>query len=58
MTPLVGSPGATSRPRGAFRLTLPVGSYRIIEGICGVARRVDVRGGQTSSVTLRIPNAC
>lgn len=49
---------AVTVPRGRFRMTLAPGTYRIIEGICGVSKRVAVHGGTTTPVTLAIPNAC
>src|SRR5256885_17270285 len=49
---------AVTAARGRFEMTLRPGTYRIVEGICGVSKRIAVRGGATTPVTLTIPNAC
>lgn len=49
---------AVTAPPGRFGMTLAPGTYRIVEGICGLSRRITVRGGATTPVTLTIPNAC
>jgi hypothetical protein len=49
---------AVTAARGRFRMTLPPGTYRIVEDVCGVSKRVTVHGGATAPVTLTIPNAC
>jgi hypothetical protein len=49
---------AVTAARGRFAMTLRPGTYRIIEGICGVSKRIVVRDGTTTRVTLTIPNAC
>lgn len=43
---------------GLFRVALPPGEYRIVEGICGVSKHVSIRSGLSTYVTLTIPNAC
>lgn len=49
---------AVTAARGRFAMTLRPGTYRIVEGICGVSKRIAVRGGATTPVTLTVPNAC
>ncbi|HEV8558149.1 MAG TPA: hypothetical protein VGR06_17385 [Actinophytocola sp.] len=45
-------------PGGQFELTLPPGTYRITEDICGAAQQVEIRSGTTTSLTLTVANAC
>ncbi len=49
---------AVSARDGSFSMSLPQGVYTIVEGICGVTGRVDVRSHSATSVTLTIPNSC
>jgi hypothetical protein len=49
---------AISARDGSFRMSLPKGVYTIVEGICGVKRRVKVESGTTLTLTLVIPNSC
>ncbi len=43
---------------GLFSIALPPGEYRIVEGICGVSKHVNIRSGLSTHVILTIPNAC
>lgn len=43
---------------GFFSIALPPGGYRIVEGICGVSKHVNIRSGFSTYVILKIPNAC
>jgi hypothetical protein len=49
---------AISARDGSFRMSLPKGVYTIVEGICGVRKRVKVQSGTTRTLTLVIPNSC
>ncbi len=49
---------AVSAQDGSFRLSLPAGTYRVVEGICGVSAQATVESGTTVNVTLTVPNAC
>jgi hypothetical protein len=49
---------AISAHDGSFRMSLPKGVYTIVEGICGVRKRVKVESGTTRTLTLVIPNSC
>jgi len=48
---------ATARD-GRFDLTVPAGTYRVAEDICGSATTVKVTSRSITSVTLTVPNAC
>jgi hypothetical protein len=43
---------------GRFEFSVPPGTYRVAEDICGVAQQVHVTSGATVTVTLTVPNAC
>jgi hypothetical protein len=43
---------------GLFSTALPPGEYRVVEGICGVSKHVNIRSGLSTHVSLTIPNAC
>jgi hypothetical protein len=45
-------------PGGQFELTLPPGTYQIIEDTCGVSQQVEIRSGTATPVTLMITNNC
>ena len=47
-----------TRSGGLFNVVLPPGEYRIVEGICGVGKKVSVRSGSATHIILTIPNAC
>jgi len=47
-----------SQSAGFFSIALPPGEYRIVEGICGVSKHVNIRSGLSTHVILKIPNAC
>jgi hypothetical protein len=49
---------AVTRSGGLFSIALPPGEYRIVEGICGVSKHVNIRSGLPTHVILTIPNAC
>jgi hypothetical protein len=49
---------AVSARDGSFRMSLPQGVYTIVEGICGVRKRVKVESGTALTLTLVIPNSC
>lgn len=48
----------SKKPDGTFRFTLPPGTYRVVDGICDVGRRVSVASGTSTHLILKIPNAC
>lgn len=47
-----------TKSAGLFSIALPPGEYRIVEGICGVSKHVNIRSGLSTHVILTIPNAC
>jgi len=47
-----------SNAAGAFELTLPVGTYRLVEDICSSSQHVVVHNRATTQVKLILPNAC
>ena len=49
---------AVSARDGRFRLSVPAGTYRVAEDICGSAAQVRVTTGATVPVTLTVPNRC
>lgn len=49
---------AISARDGSFRVSVPVGTYVVVEGICGARERVTVQGGDPVRVRLVVPNAC
>lgn len=49
---------AVTKSGGYFSIALPPGEYRLIEGTCGVTKRIHVQSGSSTYVTMTIPNAC
>lgn len=49
---------AISSQDGSFHMSLPVGVYRVTEGICGVTEQVNVQGDSAVSVGLKLPRSC
>lgn len=47
-----------SNAAGAFELVLPVGTYRLVEDICGRSQHVVVHNRATTQVKLTLPDAC
>jgi hypothetical protein len=49
---------AASGRDGRFEFSVPAGTYRVVEDICGTAQQVQVASGATAAVTLTVPNSC
>jgi hypothetical protein len=49
---------ATSASDGSFTIRLPAGMYRVVEGICGVGRSVEIPAAGMVELMISVPNAC
>jgi hypothetical protein len=49
---------AVSSQDGSFRVDVAPGAYTVVESICAVKARVEVRSQAIAELTIAIPNSC